>query len=503
MSADNEIYLKRVLRVFRNAIVGHIRTRLRDAFGKDAEARLATLYGKKESGSSMTQWERMKFNADRARATPEVSTMVADDFELLGVSDFYNVFERFFAELARPIGPGEDVVVFNDGKKGLLRCLQQVKVYRDPNAHDVSEPIDADSLLLCILNCKKVCDSLSLGAAKKILHELHEELVSDMATKHATLLSLAPESEAAELSRRCLVLAGVTFDVGFAFDLSQTSRLERVVTDFQNLILAVGGKVPGILQEPEVDVLNRLLVACERQAITPLVLISHYLTETEIESNLSEEARRAFKRAERLPLIDAYADTTARKIAQLLRHGAPRRARAVAPISVPVARAVHDNRLAPLIFGMIRDPQLLSARIVAPFATDIELGPLGLLSEAMINAKKRGCRICLITRPPVSTDVDLVAKQRFLRVLYDEQIELYVNSRLHAKVYLFERDADRKFWAVGSHNLTNFAHDGKSLETSMVGYRSQEYDEAQTSFERARRHAETLNFSAWARQMHE
>lgn len=500
MFADNEVNLKRVLRVFRNAIVDHIRARLRVAFGTDAEARLATLYGKKELGSSVTQWERMKINADRARATPEVSTMVTDDFELLGVSDFYNVFDRFFAEIVRPMAPSEDAAVFNDRKKGLLRCLQQVKVYRDPNAHDVTEAIDADSLLLCILNCKKVCTELSLTAVKKTLDELHDELTGVTAKKHATLLCLNPGSEATELSRRCLSLAGATFDVGQASDLGPAGRLETALPDLPNLVFVIDGKTPGELHEAEAEVLSLSLASCERHAVTPLVLISNRIDEATVEKAISDEARRAFKRAERLPLVGAYADLTARKISQLLRPGISRRFRAPAQIAIPAARAIHDDKLAPLIFDMLRDPQLQSARIVAPFATDIQFGPLGLLSEVMIDAKRRGCRICVITRPPSSTDADLASKQRLLRVLHDEQIELYVNPQLHSKVYLFERAAERKLWAVGSHNLTSFAHNGKSLETSMVGYRSQEYDEAQTSFERARRHAETLNFSAWASQ---
>lgn len=492
MSADNEVSLKRVLRVYRNAVVDHVRTRMRSAFGANAEAQLATLYGKKEPGGDVTQWARMKINAERARATPEVSTVVTDDFELLGVSDFFNVFDRFYGELVRPMAPGDEPAVFGDGKKGLMRCLQQVKVYRDPNAHDVTEAIDADSLLLCILNCKKVCAELSLTEAKKMLDELHEELTGAAARKHATLLSLVPDTDVDEQARKTVALAGASFDAALCTDVYGAGRLASSLGDLQNLVFVIAGQTPGELQAGEVDALNASLTACEGHAVTPLVLLSPKLDEAAIEQSLSDPARRAFKRAERLPIVAPYLEMAARRLAGLLRPGLARRQRSPAQITVPAARAVHDDKLAPLIFEMIRDPQLRTARIVAPFATDVLYGSLGVLSEAMIEAKKRGCRVCLITRPPSPGDADVTAKQRLLKSLHDEQIELFVNPQLHAKVYLFERDADRKFWAVGSHNLTNFAHNGKSLETSMVGYRSQEFDEAQTSFERARRHADTL-----------
>lgn len=500
MSADNEVNLKRVLRVFRNAIVDHVRSRLRAAFGSNAEGQLATLYGKKEPGSSVTQWERMKINAERARATPEVSTVVSDDFELLGVSDFFNVFERFYPELVRSLTAGADPAVFNEGKKGLLRCLQQVKVYRDPNAHDVSEAIDADSLLLCVINCKKVCSELGLDETKSTLNDLHEEFAYTSAKKHAVLLGLAAEPEFHAVAQKALALAGSTVELGFCSDIYGSGRFASVLGDLQNVVLLVDGKRPSELGTEERECLDAALTACEVHAITPTVLLSSKLDEVSIENALSDAARRAYKRAERLPLVVSYLDVTARRLSTQLRPGVTRRRRATVPVAIPAARAVHDDKLAPLIFDLIRDPQLRTARIVAPFATDVNFGSLGLLSQAMIEAKKRGCRVCLITRPPASGDTDISAKQRLLKVLHEEQIELYVNPQLHAKVYLFEREADRKFWAVGSHNLTNFAHNGRSLETSMVGYRSQEFDEAQTSFERARRHVDTLNFSVWAGQ---
>lgn len=496
-SIDNEVSLKRVLRVFRNAIVERARERLCAKFGAEAESKLATLFGKKEPGSDVTQWQRMKVNADRARASPEVSTVVTDDFELLGISDFYNLFEKFFVDLGRPPPADEEAPVFNDRKKGLLRCLQQVKVFRDPNAHDVSEPIDADSLLLCVLNCKKVCMELDLPEAHKALDELHREATVSLVAKHATLIRISSEAEAFGLAERCLALAGASVDSGFPADIAPGGRFDASGDEVQNCVIVVASTSPGSLSAEEVDALKGSLAICDRNAIPPLLLVSHRLDEANVEASLEGDSLRVFRRSDRVAIFASFEDAIASKLNRLLRPGVRRYRKPHAPNAVVAAQAVHDDKLGPIIFGQMRDPQLKVARIVAPFATDVDGGALGLISTAMIEAKKRGCRVCLITRPPSSSDADVSAKKRLLQLLHDEEIELYLNPKLHAKVYLFEREAERKFWAVGSHNLTNFAHDGKSLETSMVGYRSQEFEEAQTSFEKARRHADTLKFDAW------
>lgn len=497
---DNEVYLKRALRVFRNAIVGHLRDGLTAAFGEDTEAKLSGLFGKKEPETEVTQWQRMKINAERARASPEVSSAVVDHFELLGVSDFFTIFEKFFVEIGPPAASAtEDAAVTADRKKGFLRCLQQVKVFRDPNAHDVSQAIGIDSLMLCILNGKLVCRQLGMASAYDGLNDLHREASQAFAGKHAILVRVSDEPESFELGRKCLSLAGASFDIGRPVDLLASGKFASSLGDAQNWVLVVGGLATSTLSDPEVDALNEALTAFERQGISPMMLISHRLDDKQIEAVLTPESLRAFLRADRLPMHGAYAETVGSNLNRLLKSGAPRR-RSSAAVSVTAAQAVHDDKLAPMIFSLMRDPQLKAARIVAPFATDLRMEALGPISQAMIEAKNRGCKVCLITRPPSVNDADVLAKRQLLRLLHSEQIELYVNPLLHAKVYLFEREAERNFWAVGSHNLTNFAHDGASIETSMFGYRSQEFEEAQTSFERARRHAKTLNYDVWTNQ---
>ena len=497
---DNEVLLKRVLRVFRNAVVQLARERLTATYAAGADAQLAALFGKKEPGSETTQWDRMKLNAERARASVEVSTIVADGFELLGVSDFFVVFEKFHDDLTLAPAPGTAPAVLSERRKGLFRCLQQIKVFRDPNAHEVTGSVDNDSLLLCIINCKLVCADLGLVAARVALDELHKEVTAASITKQATVIRISDENAAFDLGARCVGLSGAGYDMGHYREFEQSVGFATFIGDVQNCVVVVASETPGAFVQEEIDALNEVLIACDQQGRIPILLVSQALSDAYVEQALSPASQLAFKKAEKLPLVQAYEDATASKLNRLMRSGAARRARPAYVRPVVAARAVHDDKLAPMIFSMMKDPQLKVARIVAPFATDMSFGALGPISEAMIEAKKRGCRVCLVTRPPNQGDDDVSAKRRLLQLLHAEDIELYVNPKLHSKVYLFERDAQRNFWAVGSHNLTGFAHNGKSLETSMMGYRTQEFDEAQTSFERARRHSETLNFDAWATQ---
>lgn len=497
---DNEVLLKRVLRVFRNTIVQHTRERLNGKYAADAETKLAALFAKKDPSSGMTQWERMRLNAERARASLEVSTIVIDGFELLGVSDFFGIFEKFHDDLTIAPAAGVAPEVLAERRKGLLRCLQQIKVFRDPNAHEVTESVDNDSLQLCIINCKLVCGELGLAAARQALDDLHKELTTATLTKYATVIRVSDETVDSDFGSRCLSLSGAEFETLHYREFGRIGGAAKAVGDMQNCVVVVASAKPNALTQDEIDALNEVFIACTRHGRSPILLMSQALTEAHVEQALETASLPVFKKAEKLPLVPAYEDSIASKLYRLMRPGVASRVRSAYVHPVPTAQAVHDDKLAPMIFSMMKDPQLTTVRIVAPFATDMSFGALGQISAAMIGAKKQGCRVCLVTRPPSSKDNDAGERGRLLKLLHAEEIELYVNPKLHSKVYLFEREGNRNFWAVGSHNMTSFAHNGESLETSMVGYRSQEFDEAQTSYERARRHSATLNFDAWASQ---
>jgi hypothetical protein len=499
---DNEVFLKRILRVFRNGMVAHIRASMRHAFGEAAEVELASIFGKRD-GSEETQWERMIANAERARAFPEVSTQVLDKFELLGVSDFHAVLEKFFHELL-PSRDGSASEQLPERKKGLLRCLQQIKVFRDPNAHDVSEPIGSDSLQLCLLNCKVVCTDLAIGAAYAQLEQISQELNATVSGRSAVLVSVAgTSSNAMKLARECLQACADVVDVVRVGEISP-SELRQCLARGGNCVLVLDShqSAPELTPQEADDAL-RVLSECALAGVPLAILYSQFLAKDKVAAAFAEEALALFNLAPKRVLVDDYAEATTAWLRTTLKGRTPVATTPVAGLPglaigrpVQVANVVLDDRLAPKIFEMLRQPDLEVVRFVVPFVGDVTHALFGRVVKQMIAAVARGCEVTIITRPPSAEDQDFQVKTRVLSELHRERIAVYLNEKLHSKVYLFKRTAQRVFWAVGSHNLTAYAHGG-SLETSMVGYRSPEFDEAMFSYESARRSRDTLSYDTW------
>src|SRR5687767_1480763 len=100
-----------IQRVFRNAIVGYLRQRLSAAFGAESPSRLRKPFKAEE-------WEKMRAGSDEPRALGSVTTQLADDFDLLSVNHFFNLFDAYW-EILKPsgaqIGANPEA-----GKRGLL-----------------------------------------------------------------------------------------------------------------------------------------------------------------------------------------------------------------------------------------------------------------------------------------------------------------------------------------------------------------------------------------------
>jgi hypothetical protein len=129
-----------IQRIYRNTVVRHIRERLTRSYGDEAAGRVRQLLAK--------EWEGIKRNADAARSAGYVSAPLADDFDVLSVSHFFAIFEKFHAEL---LPAGED-----GPRRALLGYMREIKAVRDPMSH----PADAD---LRIADAARVLDSASMA----------------------------------------------------------------------------------------------------------------------------------------------------------------------------------------------------------------------------------------------------------------------------------------------------------------------------------------------------
>jgi hypothetical protein len=206
---ENEVILRQVLRIYRNAVVAFLRARLTAGFA-DPSAELAALFGKTNPNTGMTQWQTMRANALAARAAPEVSTTVADDFELLGVAEFYPVFEKFFDFLFPHYVP-LDAALKAERRRGILRCLRQIKVVRDPRAHEVTEDMDKDALTLSMANAVTVLRECSAEGAANIIRGLLHQLTCAKADYSASLFSFEKRGHEIVMElKRVLQSRGVT-----------------------------------------------------------------------------------------------------------------------------------------------------------------------------------------------------------------------------------------------------------------------------------------------------
>jgi hypothetical protein len=84
MIDNNAICYQGVQRIFRNAMVGFLRTRLPLAYPQDHEQRLRQPFGER--------WAIAAANAEKSRQIWGTSTTIKDDYDLLGVDHFFALF---------------------------------------------------------------------------------------------------------------------------------------------------------------------------------------------------------------------------------------------------------------------------------------------------------------------------------------------------------------------------------------------------------------------------
>lgn len=497
--SDNEIVLRRVLRLFRNGMVELIRSKLDEAFGADAESNLSSLYQKVDGRTGKTQWQTMRDNAEFARAAIEVSTKVSDCYEVLGVADFHNIVDKFYGQIAGLQLPLTELQLAR--KRSTLRCLQQIKTLRDPNAHEVSEAIDAESVTLGGLNCIKVLDALGLIEVASGIREFLKEFQDLEQLRIATVVSLSETDALAKIvvaslsdvGVRCHQTAISADKVGVSRTLDRGSRTNVVVVVPQALQSAD-------LLSAEVQHFNDIIGRCLESGHQPTIVFHHSLSANTLDRLISEQLRG---RLTRRPVI--FIDAYARPAAETIKRGLlafpvslsgleNRQVR----VEVPTARALSDKDFAIQLLLILKEQDLTQFRIVSPFLTDVKPSQFGYasLSSLLADARNRGCSIEVITRPPVAADPSASAKFTLLTVLRQLEIPIYLNANLHSKIYVSKRKPDRFTWILGSHNLTQRAL-STSMETSLLGYRKAEFDEVTAEIERIRRHKSTEGYDVW------
>ena len=151
MVGNNAICYQGIQRIFRNAIVGFLRERLPRVFPSDHVQQMKRLFG--------DSWEKAAANASQSRDIGGTTTPIRDDYDLLGVNHFHDVFDRFFDKLFAS-GVGHPADQPRPVKSKLLGNLKSIKDARDPLSHPVEEDVPYDEAFGLLVDAKQVLAAL-------------------------------------------------------------------------------------------------------------------------------------------------------------------------------------------------------------------------------------------------------------------------------------------------------------------------------------------------------
>lgn len=168
MDIDNvTVCYQAIQRVYRNAVVERVRQRFSDLFAAQAVEKAKAPFKK--------EWDEIQEAARQSRASGELSTPIRDDFDVLGVNHFYNLFELYFDELfpAHLSQPKKEKAL---AKQAILGWARTIKNLRDPLSHPAEADFTIDDARQMLYCARNILDAMQLFEdADKIL-AMHRSL---------------------------------------------------------------------------------------------------------------------------------------------------------------------------------------------------------------------------------------------------------------------------------------------------------------------------------------
>lgn len=158
--STNTICFEAICRVYRNAVVAHIR--------KVFIATYPTYFLEKLTTPFQKEWDEIKRNAEMSRKTGELRTELKDDFDYLDVHHFPNLFDKYFDDLF----PGNQGVNAEDRKalRGRIRDWSgEIKRYRDPVlGHPADDDISIDDAQRLLDSAQRVLRNVDQSSEQEI-----------------------------------------------------------------------------------------------------------------------------------------------------------------------------------------------------------------------------------------------------------------------------------------------------------------------------------------------
>ncbi len=166
-SACNALCYQGIQRVYRNAVVRHLREEMTLAFGHEAVDKVRGTFSTKE-------WERIRSDAQSSRATGQLEAPIRDDFDLLGVNHFFNTFDKYWSELSEAL---PDDATERKRKQAVLGWMKEIKVFRDPLSHPAEADFTREDSFRLLDCSRRVLSSLGRADEAKEIASLIDQVL--------------------------------------------------------------------------------------------------------------------------------------------------------------------------------------------------------------------------------------------------------------------------------------------------------------------------------------
>ena len=212
-----------IQRIYRNAVVNHLRNTLRRKYPQEWEIVLQKPFAR--------EWPTIKKNADLARQIGVISSTLRDAADYVGVNHFYNLFAVHF-ELLFPAQGETTPEERKQEKDVLLGWAKEIKTVRDPESHPPSDDMDLHDVVRQLDTAWRICSKFDMQAANQLealVSNLHSDRPSDFGrgekeTSHRQPIQATPHSH---LHAEALLLGPVQ-----ALGLeSRVEQAQRLVSD--------------------------------------------------------------------------------------------------------------------------------------------------------------------------------------------------------------------------------------------------------------------------------
>ena len=209
-----------IQRIYRNAVVRHLRITLREEYPQDWESVVQRPFTQ--------EWPTIVENAHLSRTIGVINSALRDSADYLGVNHFYNLFNVHF-ELLFPPQAETTQEARKQEKTAVLGWAKEIKTVRDPESHPSSEDMDIHDVVRQLDTARRICSKFDRQAASE-LEALIALLYSDRPTDFGRVEKGVSHHEVIEETPRShlhaeALLLGPVQALGLATRVEQAQRL--------------------------------------------------------------------------------------------------------------------------------------------------------------------------------------------------------------------------------------------------------------------------------------